>query len=91
MTRTRLPRVLVVDDNAEMARTLCDGLSDHEYDAVPASSGRDAITLLGRETFDAVVTDLRMPDVDGLQVLAASRELRADRPVIVMTAFSAVD
>jgi two-component system response regulator HydG len=91
MKRTHLPRVLVVDDNAEMARTLCEGLSDHDYDALPATSGREAIALLGRDGIDAVVTDLRMPDADGLQVLAASRELRADRPVIVMTAFSALD
>jgi two-component system, NtrC family, response regulator HydG len=91
MKRTHLPRVLVVDDNAEMAHTLCEGLADHGYDAVPMASGLEAIALLGRDSFDAVVTDLRMPGADGLQVLAASREQRADRPVIVMTAFSALD
>jgi two-component system, NtrC family, response regulator HydG len=91
MKRTRLPRVLVVDDNLEMAQTLADGLGDHNYDAVPVASGIAAIGLLGREDFDAVVTDLRMPDADGLQVLAASRQHLADRPVIVMTAYSAVD
>jgi two-component system response regulator HydG len=85
-----MPRVLVVDDNLEMARMICDGLGER-YEAVPVSSGRQAIDLLGRETYDAVVTDLRMADADGLQVLAASRGLAPERPVIVMTAYSAID
>jgi two-component system response regulator HydG len=82
--------VLVVDDNPEMARMLCDGLAE-EYDALPESSGRQAVHRVSREPFDAVVTDLRMPDADGLEVLAASRAAAPERPVIVMTAFSAVD
>jgi len=53
-----MPRVLVVDDNLEMARMICDGLGER-YEAVPVASGRQAIDLLGRETYDAVVTDLR--------------------------------
>ncbi len=88
--QTRPPRVLVVDDSVEMARMLCDGLADR-YEAVPVASGREAVDLVTRESFDAVVTDLRMPDADGLQVLAASRRAAPERPVIVMTAFSAID
>jgi two-component system response regulator HydG len=84
-------RVLVADDNLEMARMLCDGLADQNYDAVPFASGRQAIERLTQEHFDAVVTDLRMPDADGLEVLAAARKLTPERPVIVMTAYSAVD
>jgi two-component system response regulator HydG len=84
-------RVLVVDDNLEMARTICEGLADRGYDAQAVGSGRDAEARLGAERFDAVVTDLRMPSIDGLEVLSASRRLDPDRPVIVMTAYSAVD
>jgi two-component system response regulator HydG len=88
----RRARVLVVDDNLEMARTIADGLGDLGYQAVAAGSGRAAVDALGgAEVIDAVVTDLRMPGVDGLEVLAASRRLDAARPVIVMTAFSAID
>ncbi|HVZ72787.1 MAG TPA: sigma-54 dependent transcriptional regulator [Polyangia bacterium] len=84
-------RVLVVDDNREMATTIADSLVDRGYDAVAAVGGRDAIARLEGEPFDAVVTDLRMPSIDGLAVLGASRRLDPDRPVIVMTAFSAID
>ncbi len=84
-------RVLVVDDNLEMARTLCDGLGDHGYQALAVSSGAEAIARLEAGGVDAVVTDLRMPNVDGLAVLESSRRLEPGRPVIIMTAFSAID
>jgi two-component system response regulator HydG len=88
---TERTRVLVVDDNLEMAATTADSLVDRGYDAIAVSKGREAVARLEAETFHAVVTDLRMPDLDGLGVLAASRGLDPERPVIVMTAFSAID
>jgi two-component system response regulator HydG len=88
---TESARVLVVDDNQEMATTTADSLVDRGYDAVAVARGREAVARLEAEAFDAVVTDLRMPDLDGLAVLAASRRLAPERPVIVMTAFSAID
>ena len=90
MNRDR-PRILVVDDNLEMARTIADGLSERGYDTVAVSGGKDAIDTLASDRLDAVITDLRMPDVDGMAVLAASRRIDAQRPVIVMTAYSAID
>jgi len=87
----RRPRVLVVDDNLEMARTISEGLIDRGYDAVAAGSGHDAIDRLTTERFEALVTDLRMPKVDGMELLAISRRLDPERPVIVMTAYSAID
>ena len=84
-------RVLVVDDSADMARTIAAGLGDRGYEAVAAASGEEALARLRGEVFHAVITDLRMPKIDGLEVLAESRRLDAERPVIVMTAFSAID
>jgi two-component system response regulator HydG len=85
------PRVLVVDDNLAMAEMIVDGLDDGGFSGVATSSSRKALALLGDEPFDALVTDLRMPDVDGLGLLAASREADPTRPVIVMTGYGAVD
>ena len=90
MKRSR-PRILVVDDNVEMARTIADGLTEHGYDTVIATGGQEAVDQLAAEPLDAVVTDLRMPGVDGLAVLAASRRVDPGPPVIVMTAYSAID
>ena len=91
MPDKRRPHVLVADDNLEMARTISDGLADRGYEAVAVGSGREAKERLETETYDAVVTDLRMPRVDGLEVLSASRKLDPERPVIMMTAYSAID
>ncbi len=87
----RRSRILVVDDHLEMAETLADGLADRGYEAVAVGSGASAAALLLREPFDALVTDLRMPDKGGLELLAASRAADPSRPVIVMTAYSAVE
>ncbi len=84
-------RVLVVDDHAEMAQTIAEGLDERGYDATAMSSSRDAVRALSERSFDALITDLRMPDVDGLGLLAHSRRTAPDRPVIVVTAYSAVD
>ena len=86
-----VPRILVVDDELSMAEMLADGLVDHGYEAVALASSKDAATLLEREPFDLLVTDLRMPKLDGLGLLAVSRKASPGRPVIVMTAYSAVD
>lgn len=85
------PRVLIVDDELEMARTLCDGLADHGFDAVPASSGKAALALLSEQRFDALVTDLRMAEMDGLSLMARARKLAPERPTLIMTAHGAID
>jgi two-component system response regulator HydG len=84
-------RILVVDDQPDMAEMLADDLSNRGYDAVATSSGRDALKKLKSQRFDALVTDLRMPELDGLALLRASHKLDPSRPVIVMTAHGTLD
>jgi len=85
-------RVLVVDDQLSMAETLADGLTECGYEAVALSSSQLAAErLAAHESFDALVTDLRMPGLDGLELLKISLAASPERPVVVMTAFSAVE
>jgi two-component system response regulator HydG len=84
-------RILIVDDDRSLADTIAEGLVDRGYDAVAVAQSRDAAAMLERESIDALVTDLRMPHVDGLGLLAISQRSDEARPVIVMTAYSAVD
>jgi two-component system response regulator HydG len=83
--------VLVIDDQLDMAETVADGLGEFGFRGTAISSPSEALTLIARGEHDAVVTDLRMPSVDGLTILAKSREVVPDLPVIVMTAFSDID
>jgi len=85
------PRVLVVDDDLDLAETLAEGLGDRGYDASPCASSVMAAQRLADEPFDALVTDLRMPEVHGMDLLARSRSLAPERPVLVMTAYGGVE
>jgi DNA-binding NtrC family response regulator len=85
------PRVLVVDDEFEMAAVLADSLRESGFEAFALRSGREALEVLRHESVDVIVTDLRMPGVDGLKLLRKSRELDPTRPVILMTAHGALD
>jgi two-component system response regulator HydG len=84
-------RVLVVDDQVELAEMLAEGLCDQGYDGIACASSTDAARRLETEPFDALLTDLRMPKVDGLGLLAISRKCAPERPVIVMTAYGAIE
>ena len=91
MHARRTPRVLVIDDHIEMAETVADALSERGYDAMATASAREALRMLRAERFDAVVTDLLMPDIDGLTLLRASRGMDPSRPVMIMTAFASLE
>ncbi len=77
-------RILVVDDKPNMRRLLASTLHDLG-EVVQADGGRRAIELIGQTRFDVVVTDIKMPDVDGHEVLRASRKLDRPPEVILMT------
>jgi two-component system response regulator PilR (NtrC family) len=84
------PRVLVVEDEAAQ-RTLLTALLQGKGYAVAAAEGVGAARrLLDENAFDAVVTDLQMPDGSGLDVLATARRLDADVGVVVVTAYGTV-
>ena len=84
-------RALVVDDHLEMATVVAEYLTDLGWTCTTVDSGAAAIAALGDGGFDVVITDLRMAEVDGLDVLAAARRVDPDLPVLVMTAFGAID
>ncbi len=89
--RSTPARVLVVDDDLAMAEMLADGLEERGYDAVPCASATEAAARLENEAFDALVTDLRMPSIDGMGLLARSRRAAPERPVVVMTGYGAIE
>jgi two-component system response regulator HydG len=80
-----------VDDQADLAETLAEGLTDRGFEGIACSSSPEAARLLETDPVDALVTDLRMPQVDGLGLLAVSRQAMPERPVIVMTAYGAIE
>ena len=84
-------KVLVVEDDPEMLALMCEHLEGEGYTAVGMGRGAEAIARLKADEFDVVLTDLRMPDVNGMDVLRAVREARQDVPVILVTAFGSIE
>lgn len=83
-------RVLVVDDDAEMVRLLDQELTAGGLQVIPAPSGAAGMRALRETHVDAVVTDLRMADFDGMDILRAAAESQPEAKVIIITAFASI-
>ena len=82
------PRILLVDDDMDLLDTLVRLLGRQGYTCRVASSADDGIRAMEAEAPDVVVTDLRMPGMDGLAVARHARQHRPPIPVILMTAYA---
>ena len=84
-------RVLLVDDD-EAVRLVCGDTLRHDgYDVTLAASGQEALQTFARETFDAAIVDLVLPEIDGLSLLGAFREADPDVVVILMTGHATLE
>jgi len=83
-------RVLVVEDDSEMLDLVREHLEGEGYAVRGLGRGSEAIARLRQEAFDAILTDLRLPDTDGMEVLRIARETQGESPVILITAFGSI-
>lgn len=83
--------ILIVDDELSMREFLEILLTEEGYTVRFAASGEEACTILDREVFDLVITDIRMEDIDGLGVLRKAKELNSETPVIIISAFATAE
>ena len=85
-------KILVVDDDALVRDVVQKGLSRMgEYDAEVAQSGLEAIEKMEKDVFDLVLTDLKMPEMDGLELLKIIKGTRPEVMVILMTAYGSIE
>ena len=84
------PRILVVDDEARMAAVISAALERAGYECETANDGESALAALDARGADALVTDWKMPGMDGLELLRRARERRPGLPVILLTAHGTV-
>ncbi len=85
------PRILIVDDEEVVCRFLKRLLSGSGHQVEVSFSGQDAIARLEQDSFDLVITDLKMPGVDGIGVLRRAKELDPFCEVMVITAYASVE
>lgn len=84
-------RILIVEDDEETRNYVKRGFSDEGYSVQVADNGRDGLYLATDGTFDAIVLDRMLPELDGLSVLKSLRAAGVKTPVLLLTAVSAVD
>ena len=83
--------LLVVDDEAVIREGMRRILAAQGYHVETSASGRTAIEKIQEQDFDVVITDLKMPGMDGIEVLKTIRILQPEVPVIIITGYSTVD
>lgn len=79
-------RILVVDDDPDIRQVLQDRLNSYGYHVETAINGREALDALKRNAFDGMVLDIRMPEIDGIEVLRQTRKSHPALPVVMVTA-----
>jgi two-component system response regulator HydG len=82
------PRILIVDDDPMMARTVSDIIRLKGHQAETAYSGPEALGKVGREAYDCVLSDIKMPGLDGVELYRAIKARQPDLPVVLMTAYA---
>ncbi|WKZ33805.1 MAG: sigma-54 dependent transcriptional regulator [Thermodesulfobacteriota bacterium] len=88
-----MSRILIIDDEPLMRISIGDALKDEGYEVSDAATGREGLAVArdGITPFDIVITDLRLPDIDGLEVLKSLRKSSPEAMVVLITAFGAVE
>jgi two-component system, NtrC family, response regulator AtoC len=83
--------ILVVDDEEIVRESLASWLEEDGYEVDTAADGAIGLAKLQARTYAVLLVDLKMPGMDGLQMLAKAREIQQEVPVIIMTAYATVD
>ena len=81
-------KILVVDDEQSMTQFLSIVLRKENYQVTAVSNGRDALERIRAENFDVVITDIKMPGMDGIQLLNHIKKHDPSLPVVIMTAYA---
>ena len=86
-----VPRILVVDDEQTIVKTIVRALELSGYHADGAASGKEALTVLNQASYDLMLIDMRMPEIDGIEVMHRAHQLQPGLAIIVLTGHATLD
>jgi DNA-binding NtrC family response regulator len=86
----KIPRILLVDDDPEFRRTIEILLKKNKYEVIPAGGLRLAVELLESQKIDLIITDLKMADGSGMDLLATAKKTHSEVAVIILTAYGSI-
>ena len=84
-------QVLIIDDDPGMRSTLSDILEAVDYEVKDLGKGREALDWLKKNSFDIVIMDIKLPDIDGMKLLEEARQINPEAPVIMITGYASVE
>jgi putative two-component system response regulator len=84
-------RILIVDDEELICRLLAQKLTSEGYSCVTAHSGREALSRFYKDSFSLIISDIKMPEMDGIELLKRVRSLNPQMMVIMVTAYPEID
>ena len=87
----RIEKILIVDDEELMRQFLAEALTRKKYEIDLAKNGKEALSLLKKNNYDLLITDMKMPDISGIDLLRKTREMAPNTQVIVMTAYGTIE
>lgn len=88
---TTVPRVLIVDDEQRFRSTMCKLLGLRGIEAATAGTGLEALEIVKEISFDVAIVDVKMPGMDGVDLLREMKKIDSTIEVIIMTAYASVD
>ncbi|MBI5868540.1 MAG: response regulator [candidate division Zixibacteria bacterium] len=88
MAASKERKILVVEDNPNMSSLLADMLEVFAVQSVRATDGEDALRKLGEESIGLVISDLRMPKMNGTELLSAIKDKDPNMPVVLISGYS---
>ena len=85
------PRILIIDDEPLMRISITDALVAEGYQVLGVESGREGIDFISKDNYDIIITDLKLPEVDGIEILKTALKQSPKAKVIMITAYGSVD
>ncbi len=91
ITDYNLGRLLIVDDETNLLTALCETLSERGYETVRFNRGKDALAALKEKNFDLMLTDLKMPEMNGITLMKKAHQIDPNLVAIIMTGHGAIE
>lgn len=85
------PNILIIDDEENMRGTLSDILEDSGYCVASIAKGKDAFELIKKKDFDIVMVDIKLSDMNGIEILRATKEINPETAIIMMTGYASTE
>lgn len=86
-----MPKILIVDDEKSIRSTLKEILEYEKYEVKEAADGAEGLAMIKKEDFDLVMCDIKMPNMDGMEVLSAANEIKPELPFIMISGHGTID